>query len=407
MLYRRTIPIDLVHGLRGESRDSLMEEAQQFPNVRIKMADLPIAYGTHHTKAFFLRYEDNTLHVVIHTANAISRDWAKKTQAVWMSPLLHPKAAGASPCTFEQDLISYLSAYGKFLHSWRDTLSQYDFTPVRAVLIGSTPGRFIGAEIHKWGHMKLRKALQRVSLPDALKHPSSFLVAQFSSIGSLGPTDDWLQNEFVTSLSASTSNQSYLTTRKPPLKLVFPTVENVRTSLEGWAAGNSIPFDSKNWNKQQKYMRPLLHKWHAVEAGRERAMPHIKTFCRVTPEGELAWFLLTSANLSKAAWGSLEKGGAQLMVRSYELGVLVYPELFREVEGQKVRMQNITAGVAKHIPVARETGDGEDERAEEVVVTVRLPYDLPLVPYAKEDETWTWDLPRDQPDNLGRIKAVG
>lgn len=33
-----------------------------------------------------------------------------------------------------------------------------------------------------------------------------------------------------------------------------------------------------------------------------------------------------SANLSKAAWGALEKGGAQLMVRSYELGVLFLPQ---------------------------------------------------------------------------------
>jgi len=32
-----------------------------------------------------------------------------------------------------------------------------------------------------------------------------------------------------------------------------------------------------------------------------------------------------SANLSKAAWGALEKKGAQLMIRSYEIGVLFLP----------------------------------------------------------------------------------
>ena len=31
------------------------------------------------------------------------------------------------------------------------------------------------------------------------------------------------------------------------------------------------------------------------------------------------WFLLTSANLSKAAWGALQKNNSQLMIRSYEV----------------------------------------------------------------------------------------
>ena len=31
-----------------------------------------------------------------------------------------------------------------------------------------------------------------------------------------------------------------------------------------------------------------------------------------------SWFLLTSANLSKAAWGALQKNNSQLMIRSYE-----------------------------------------------------------------------------------------
>jgi len=32
-----------------------------------------------------------------------------------------------------------------------------------------------------------------------------------------------------------------------------------------------------------------------------------------------------SANLSKAAWGALEKKGVQLKIRSYEIGVLFFP----------------------------------------------------------------------------------
>jgi tyrosyl-DNA phosphodiesterase-1 len=44
---------------------------------------------------------------------------------------------------------------------------------------------------------------------------------------------------------------------------------------------------------------------------------------------------VTSHNLSKAAWGALEVKGSQLFIRSYELGVLVYPELFK-VSGRRL-----------------------------------------------------------------------
>ena len=36
---------------------------------------------------------------------------------------------------------------------------------------------------------------------------------------------------------------------------------------------------------------------------------------------------IDSSNLSKAAWGALEKQESQLMIRSYELGVLFLPQV--------------------------------------------------------------------------------
>lgn len=40
---------------------------------------------------------------------------------------------------------------------------------------------------------------------------------------------------------------------------------------------------------------------------------------------ELDWFLLTSANLSQAAWGVLQKNNSSLYIKSFELGVLFIP----------------------------------------------------------------------------------
>lgn len=56
-------------------------------------------------------------------------------------------------------------------------------------------------------------------------------------------------------------------------------------------------------------------------------MPHIKSYTRVSPDGKMAgYFLLTSANISKAAWGSINKGNRALRIMSYECGVLFLPK---------------------------------------------------------------------------------
>lgn len=47
-------------------------------------------------------------------------------------------------------------------------------------------------------------------------------------------------------------------------------------------------------------MRPKCAGGGGEPTGRQRASPHIKSYCRYLEEGEeVAWFLLTSANLSR------------------------------------------------------------------------------------------------------------
>ena len=53
-------------------------------------------------------------------------------------------------------------------------------------------------------------------------------------------------------------------------------------------------------------------------------MPHIKTYTRVSPNlEEIPWFILTSANLSKAAWGRCSKS---TFILNYEAGVIFIPK---------------------------------------------------------------------------------
>lgn len=62
-------------------------------------------------------------------------------------------------------------------------------------------------------------------------------------------------------------------------------------------------------------------------------MPHIKTYTRIYHDEEknktlVAWHLLTSANLSRAAWGEYQKNKTQMYIKSFELGVFFCPSLW-------------------------------------------------------------------------------
>ena len=50
----------------------------------IEMTD---RFGTHHTKMISLKYK-NSLRIIVTTANLFEPDWSKKSQMVWVSPML-------------------------------------------------------------------------------------------------------------------------------------------------------------------------------------------------------------------------------------------------------------------------------------------------------------------------------
>uniref|UniRef100_A0A8C4MZR4 Tyrosyl-DNA phosphodiesterase 1 n=1 Tax=Equus asinus TaxID=9793 RepID=A0A8C4MZR4_EQUAS len=329
----RKKPILLVHGDKREAKAHLHAQAKPYENISLCQAKLDIAFGTHHTKMMLLLYEEG-LRVVIHTSNLLHADWHQKTQGIWLSPL-YPRivhgthSSGESTTHFKADLISYLMAYNApSLKEWIDVIQEHDLSETNVYLIGSTPGRFQGSQKDNWGHFRLRKLLKEhaSSIPKAESWP---IVGQFSSIGSMGADESkWLCSEFKESLVTLGKESKTPGKSVSPFHLIYPSVENVRTSLEGYPAGGSLPYSIQTAEKQN-WLHSYFHKWSAETSGRSNAMPHIKTYMRPSPDfSQIAWFLVTSANLSKAAWGALEKNGAQLMIRSYELGVLFLPSAF-------------------------------------------------------------------------------
>ncbi|KAM4662871.1 tyrosyl-DNA phosphodiesterase 1 isoform 2-T2 [Discoglossus pictus] len=388
----RNKPLLIVHGEKRESKARLHEEAHQYENVRLCQAKLDIAYGTHHTKMMLLLYKEG-LRVVIHTSNLIRDDWHQKSQGIWLSPL-YPQlpegasvSAGESATNFRSDLVAYLDSYkSPSLKEWTEIIKKHDFSETRVYLIGSTPGRFLGNEKEKWGHFRLRKILREnsSSIPGEESWP---IIGQFSSIGSMGADKTkWLHSEFRESLKTLGKSVKSLQKSETPLHLIYPSVDNVRTSLEGFPAGGSLPYSIQTAQKQP-WLHSYFHKWKAETSGRSNAMPHIKTYMRLSPDfQELAWFAVTSANLSKAAWGSLEKNGTQLFIRSYELGVLFLPSAFG--------LSSNTFNVKVNIYSKNEDSWG----------AFPVPYDLPPEHYSGKDRPWIWNIPYvNAPDTHGNI----
>jgi len=242
-------------------------------------------------------------------------------------------------------------------------------------LIGSIPGRFPASK-KLFGHLRLRKILSdNIKLDEKEKSDANKIICQFSSIGSLGPNENsWLCKEFITSLSSSVNSNLKPASLEPIC--IYPSVENVRTSFEGYSAGNSLPYMSRTAQKQV-YLNKFLHKWKADQVGRTKASPHIKSFARFSDDyKKMYWFLLTSSNLSKAAWGAFEKNESQLFIRSYEIGVLFVPQyLLKDNEENYFDLESKNC--------------------------LTVPYDLPPAKYDADDEPWCVDIPHKKPDTHG------
>ncbi|XP_054626528.1 tyrosyl-DNA phosphodiesterase 1 isoform X3 [Dunckerocampus dactyliophorus] len=249
----RDRPVLIVHGDKREAKARLVQQAQPFPHVRFCQAKLDIAFGTHHTKMMLLWYEEG-FRVVILTSNLIRADWYQKTQGMWMSPLFprlpqgSSDTSGESPTFFKRDLLEYLASYrAPELEEWIQRIREHDLSHTRVYLVGSIPGRYVGPDMERWGHLRLRKLLYEHARPVPGEDRWA-VVGQFSSIGSMGADKSkWLAGEFQRTLT--TLGKSSLRP-DPPVHLLYPSVEDVRTSLEGYPAGGSLPYSIQTAQKQ-------------------------------------------------------------------------------------------------------------------------------------------------------------
>ncbi|CAJ0549558.1 Ff.00g031710.m01.CDS01 [Fusarium sp. VM40] len=418
---RHLVKVHVVHGFwkrEDENRIALENAAADFKNVDIHIAHMPEMFGTHHSKMMIIFRHDNTAQVIIHTANMIPKDWTNMSNGVWQSPLLHKSSSlqnsASSPDDyaigsgerFKVDLINYLRSYDKRKITCKplaDELVQYDFSSVRAALIASIPGKHNAQDMSEtsWGWAALKRSLRHVPCRDC---DDSSIAVQVSSIATLGAKDDWLQNTLFQSLSHCKNSNP----KRPKFKVVFPTADEIRRSVDGYASGSSIhtKIQSSQQAKQLEYLRPIFHHWandspkgaklpnntSLQESGRKRAAPHIKTYIR-SNESCIDWGLLTSANISKQAWGEAARPTGEMRIASYEIGVLVWPELLRP--------GSIMIGTFKSdLPEVTQNSGHEAETQSKI--GLRIPYNTPLQRYGSDEIPWVASMSHGEPDWAGQ-----
>ncbi|VDM94916.1 unnamed protein product [Thelazia callipaeda] len=349
---RRT-PITLIVGERlGTDFTMLNNIVKKFAleNISIGQARLPVPYGTHHSKIYIFESSSGRVHIIVSSANLLAQDWDMKTQCFYHCS--GKQISGNEVVTqsdFQINLLKYLSEYKTSQHwdlieYWYYRIANIDLSHVSPRVVYSVPGVHKGDKLTEYGHPRLRNLInemfENVDRKDFTYH------AQFSSIGNLGSDpSNWLQGQFLKSLAGGTETDI----RK--LKIIYPCVEDIRNSNEGYAAGRSFPYSYTTLQKQP-YLYQFVHKWRSDCLGRTHAMPHVKTYSGYQPGAQTpSWLLVGSANLSKAAWGEYQLKGTQLAIRSYEFNLL-----FTDPESLKM-----------------------------------VPYDFPLTKYGDDDMMWVID----------------
>ena len=384
-------PLTIIYGEANELAD---KNSPLKSNIIAKRVKPRYPYGTHHTKMMVLVYDDSSVRVVVHTSNLIASDWENRTQGLWVSPRC-PKlenttnsstrweSIGDSKTCFKRSLLRYLNFYEvSVLRPFTEKIKVCDFSSVNAFFVGSVPGSHVispSDPFQNWGHAFVAKILCKHNEHNkemGYRDEESDIILQCSSIGSLGPN---IEGSFLMELSASLNATTLRSTKKLPkwVRLVYPSKENVLNAYGGPLYGSGcLPYSQKTSDKQP-WLNKVMCKWESDLINRTKAMPHIKTytklngFCAHTKTDKerpkASYFILTSANLSKSAWGSLNKTEDKLFIQSYEAGILLLPKF---THGESHYSYSVTA-------------ESVDKPAELV-----LPYDLPLTEHDSNDVPW-------------------
>lgn len=157
-----------------QEKHQTVPEMIQSKQLKFHLPPLPLPYGTMHAKFIVstnvelgctdisfspqLMYYVDCVRIAITTSNLLPGDWTDLIQCVWSQRFPLKQAQGVRNSEFEATLVDFMQ-HARLFDDAR-LLKKYDFSMSSATLIASVPGYHKGDNIHKYGHMKVRKVLQ-------------------------------------------------------------------------------------------------------------------------------------------------------------------------------------------------------------------------------------------------------
>ncbi|VEU44282.1 unnamed protein product [Pseudo-nitzschia multistriata] len=315
-------------------------------------------------------------------------------------------------------------------------IQTYDFSSCVGVLVPSVPGyhnasldarpsRRGNKEIY--GYLKVHKAIREHCNCDSSS--AGPIVCQFSSMGALW--EPYLDKVAAAwNAGAANCGSKTVATSRPPkkgelaaswLRFVWPTTLEVKESVEGPMGGNSVPGTAKNLHKT--FVRSLLHKWRflsstndgsttgmyggnldSTDSNRRRwkeedpldkgcHVPHIKSYYQIQELGDrygrdsMLWFVLSSHNMSVAAWGQIQNrqkdlGRKVLTVQHWELGIFLAPSTLG------VRSMGPTLEGSRHRQAYNCKTANDDPINEATRAVIPLPFKFRPIKYQDSDKPW-------------------
>ncbi|GAA5951148.1 hypothetical protein JCM3765_002399 [Sporobolomyces pararoseus] len=327
-----------------------------------------VQYGCMHTK-FLVFFHDDYCRIVIPSANAIEYDWSLIDNAFYVQdfPLLKQEPSkDSSPWdnpTLNQFSSNFITVVNKLgaNKAFLSLFKPFDFSKSSEIrLVHSIQGKYTTPEsFDKGGGLaSLSKSVSslkfhhsegnnnnwevEVTGSSISRYPPTWLIQFLSACQGLHPT-----SYFTHSILRPNSKTSPLYPFKPtppprgqsydfsklPLKIIFPTREEILSSYGGVEGGGTIFFPRARWN-ERSFPKSLLYKG---KSKRYRTPAHTKMILAShkvenikegSNNGTIyeGYIYVGSHNFTTSAWGQLQDGQSgvkQLLVNNYELGVIL------------------------------------------------------------------------------------
>ncbi|KAG8849219.1 hypothetical protein FRB91_010158 [Serendipita sp. 411] len=377
--------------LVNQPRDNGDAEVKNIlPNWVMTMPFLRAGRGAMHVKLMLLFYKSGRLRIAIPTANLIDYDWRDIENTAWVQdfpplnrPIIGKDGNASSFASTLQMVLTKLNipnALGAMLIDHPnlplqsvDMLSKgWSFSKATVKLIPSMAGKYEGwHQVLRQGHTALMKAIIDIGAHAGqtkrkarISESELVVECQGSSIGTYSP--QWLQE--IHSSCSGISPEKWLDKSKasraklptPPIRILFPSLKTVTSSILGTDGGGTMFCRESQWNGAN-FPRELFHDSNSKRGGvlmhtkmilglwKPKSSPSISSL--VTSKGKqidvweedddteededeeiqeiepnaAGWLYVGSHNFTPSAWGNLSGSSFTpiMNITNYELGVLI------------------------------------------------------------------------------------